>query len=228
MQLYYITRDDYFLDIVKKAIDILITSSHEQEEGIGWRIGDQPAMAGMAHGNSGILMPVFALWRKTGEKKYERLAENIWKYENSLFNSTIQNWIDVRENEIGEVETGPVAWCHGAGGVLLSRLNCYRIAKGSVWKERLSEDIKKAYTKLDAYWVRDSWSLCHGICGNLLILEKADLEFWHERMENRKQLLPSEIQWLPQEKMNPGFMNGYGGVLYYLLSETNKVKEIDK
>lgn len=228
MQLYYITRDDYFLDIVKKAIDILITSSHEQEEGIGWRIGDQPAMAGMAHGNSGILMPVFALWRKTGEKKYERLAENIWKYENSLFNSTIQNWIDVRENEIGEVETGPVACCHGAGGVLLSRLNCYRIAKGSVWKERLSEDIKKAYTKLDAYWVRDSWSLCHGICGNLLILEKADLEFWHERMENRKQLLPSEIQWLPQEKMNPGFMNGYGGVLYYLLSETNKVKEIDK
>lgn len=169
MQLYYITRDDYFLDIVKKAIDILITSSHEQEEGIGWRIGDQPAMAGMAHGNSGILMPVFALWRKTGEKKYERLAENIWKYENSLFNSTIQNWIDVRENEIGEVETGPVAWCHGAGGVLLSRLNCYRIAKGSVWKERLSEDIKKAYTTLDKKFNRTIYEKQLEQCAQFLI-----------------------------------------------------------
>ena len=121
-----------------------------------------------------------------------------------------------------------MAWCHGVGGVLLSRLTCYKMAEESKWKERLIEDINKAYTKLNDYWLRDSWSLCHGICGNLWILEKADREFWHKRTHKKTQLLPCEIQWRLQEKMNPGFMNGYGGVLYYLLSETNMAKEIDK
>ena len=27
-----------------------------------------------------------------------------------------------------------------------------------------------------------------------------------------------EFRLLPQEKMNPGLMNGYGGILYYLLN----------
>lgn len=228
MKLYYITKDAYFLNIAEKAVDILIAASEKQEEGIGWRSDDQPPMAGMAHGNSGVLMPVFALWRETEDEKYERLAENIWKYEDSLYDSRIQNWIDVRVKEIDEDEIGPVAWCHGVGGVLLSRLNCYKMAKEDRWKDRLGKDIEKAYAKLNEYWLRDSWSLCHGICGNLWILEKVDREFWHKGIDKREQLLPSEIQWLPQEKMNPGFMNGYGGVLYYLLAETNMAKEIDK
>lgn len=219
MRLYDITRDDQFLDIAKKAVDILSTVAEKKEAGIGWRIGDQPPMAGMAHGNSGVLMPVFALWEETGDKKYERMAEDIWKYENSLYDPKIQNWTDVRAKEIDADETGPVAWCHGAGGVLLSRLYCYGMAKEDRWKERMSEDIKKAYTKLNDYWLRDSWSLCHGICGNLWILEKADREFWHKETDERKQMLPCEIQWLPQEEMNPGFMNGYAGVLYYLLEK---------
>lgn len=228
LQLYYITRDDYFLDIAEKAVDILSAASEKQEEGIGWRIDEQPPMAGIAHGNSGVLMPVFALWRETRDEKYESLAENIWKYENSLYDSRIQNWIDVRAKESDKDEIGPVAWCHGVGGVLLSRLTCYKMAEEKKWKERLSKDINKAYTKLNDYWLRDSWSLCHGICGNLWILEKADREFWQKRTDKREQLLPCEIQWIPQEKMNPGFMNGYGGVLYYLLSEANMAKEIDK
>ena len=102
------------------------------------------------------------------------------------------------------------------------------MSKGLKWKGSLTEDIKKAYTKLNDYWLRDSWSLCHGICGNLWILEKADREFWRKETDRRKDLLPGEIQWLPQEKMNPGFMNGYGGVLYFLLMETNMAKETDK
>ena len=69
LQLYYITRDDYFLDIAEKAVDILSAASEKQEEGIGWRIDEQPPMAGIAHGNSGVLMPVFALWRETRDEK---------------------------------------------------------------------------------------------------------------------------------------------------------------
>ena len=62
--------------------------------------------------------------------------------------------------------------------------------------------------KLQACWRRDSWSLCHGICGNLWMLGKTEKEtLW----------LDEEIRLLPQEKINPGLMNGYGGILYYLL-----------
>ena len=56
-------------------------------------------MAGMAHGNSGILMPVLKLWEITKKEKYEILANEIWKYEDSLYDLEQKNWKDMRENE---------------------------------------------------------------------------------------------------------------------------------
>ena len=84
-----------------------------------------------------------------------------------------------------------------------------------------------AYKKLKQYWRRDSWSLCHGNCGNLWILELAEQYFAEEGIiaqkedfvaEKMKQSCMKEnINYLPQELLNPGLMNGYGGILLYLL-----------
>ena len=153
-------------------------------------------------------MPVISLWKITGNRKYERLAEEIWQYEEYLYDEEKNNWMDVRKGEdIGD-DIGPVAWCHGAGGILLSRLKCLENVEDNRWKERFEKDIRRAQMKLKACWRRDSWSLCHGICGNLWMLGKTEKEtLW----------LDEEIRLLPQEKINPGLMNGYGGILYYLL-----------
>ena len=93
------------------------------------------------------------------------------------------------------------------------------------WQKRLLKEIKTAYQTSVQYWARDSWSLCHGICGNLWILE------WMEQQEPENCgirnddimqeaegiLYGDEIRLLPQELINPGMMNGYGGILYFLL-----------
>lgn len=134
---------------------------------------------------------MIAYGKITGEEKYEKLAEKIWQYEEYLYDVRINNWTDVRSREEKLDNIGPVAWCHGAGGVLLSRLKCLENLQNDKWRERLENDISRAYKKLQQYWKRDSWSLCHGICGNLMILEKAaGAALWPRR----------EISLLPQEK----------------------------
>ena len=213
LKMYDMFHDSRYLDMAIRAVGVLEKSATGQKRGIGWLVEENmPPMAGMAHGNSGILIPVSALWKITGEEKYEKLAEQIWQYEEYLYDVRINNWTDVRSREERMDDIGAVAWCHGAGGVLLSRLKCLENLQNDKWRERLEKDISRALKKLEQYWKRDSWSLCHGICGNLTILERATgAALWPR----------SEISLLPQEKINPGLMNGYGGILYFLLKREN-------
>mgnify|MGYP000096170679 FL=1 len=74
-------------------------------------VDDLPPMSGMAHGNAGILMPVIELWKETRKKKYKEMAEEIWQYEESLYDVNIQNWLDVRCGSSDEEQIGAVAWC---------------------------------------------------------------------------------------------------------------------
>lgn len=91
-------------------------------------------------------------------------------------------------------------------------------------------DIKRAYKKLKEYWKRDSDSLCHGNCGNLWILKIAQekmKEYGISIARNRDvELVKDELEeqivhLLPQEQINFGFMNGYGGILHKYLYDIN-------
>lgn len=255
LYLYEVTGDGAYLSMAERAVAVLAEAAQKQVVGIGWVTDkDIPPMGGMAHGNAGILMPVMQLWRLTGKEEYERLAEEIWQYENFLYDPGIKNWRDIRGEGIlsDSGEIGSVAWCHGAPGILLSRIFCcellgevfpaglskaveIREGRDSLeekWKKRLSEEIETAYQTVNQYWARDSWSLCHGICGNFWILEKAELQKARkggigEESDFKETdgnidgniLCGNEIKLLPQELVNPGIMNGYGGILYYLLHQ---------
>ena len=143
--------------------------------------------------------------KKTGKEKYKQLAEEIWEYEESLYDVDIGNWVDVRNTEKCGGGVGAVAWCHGAAGILLSRLYCNELVNDKLWKERFAKDINRAYKTLKKYWKRDSWSLCHGTCGNLLILELVGNKLKDWDIENYINI-PQDFNLLPQEMINPGFM----------------------
>lgn len=216
LQLYRITEDKEYLKMAEDAIAYMTTYAQKQQTGIGWLVEKNcPPLAGMAHGNSGILMPLLSLWELTGEDKYEKLAENVWEYESSLYDESIHNWRDLRYVGQGIAMGDSVAWCHGAAGILLSRIECYRIVKDLKWKQRMRDDSVRAYEKLRGYWKRDSWCLCHGIYGNLWIL-KSGAKVLEEEMNIK---MDYNVKLLPQETLNPGLLNGYGGILYYLLCE---------
>lgn len=98
LYLYEVTKEGAFLSMAERAIAVLTEAAQRQAVGIGWVTDkDIPPMGGMAHGNAGILMPVMQLWRLTGKEEYERLAEEIWQYENFLYDPGIKNWMDIRE-----------------------------------------------------------------------------------------------------------------------------------
>ena len=78
----------------------------------------------------------------------------------------------------------------------------------------MKNDMMHAYEKGKDCWRRDSFTLCHGTCGNLWILEKAAKAIGEETVWYD---VAGSVRLLPQEIINPGFMNGYGGILYYLL-----------
>lgn len=228
LMLYEITRNKQFLIMAQKAVQCLEKSTISQKEGIGWVIDSETLpMSGMAHGNSGFLMPVIKLWKLTEDKKYEVLAEHIWEYEESLYDEQINNWIDMRFKDRESDDIGSMGWCHGAPGIVLSRIYCYEWVEDEKWKGRFRRDIFRGYAKLKQFWKRDSWSLCHGCCGNLWILEEVESflirKGWIEETKTRANqfkmmCLKEMIHMLPQERLNPGLMNGYGGILLYLLN----------
>ena len=215
--LYEITSDKTYLEMAEKAADVLEKAAENQEWGIGWTTEEGlPPMAGAAHGNGGIMIAFLHLWYLTSKDKYERLAEKIWEYEAALYNPEINNWLDVRSEQQEIDGIGAMAWCHGAPGILYSRMKCYEYVKDQKWKNRLEKDMRRAYKKLKDYWRRDSWCLCHGICGNLWILEKASEVCGDKDEIFNNYLAWEEVQLLPQERENPGLLNGYGGILLYL------------
>ena len=156
LSLYQITKEEKYIVLAEHAISVLEESQIVQEQGIGW-ITDPgtPPMSGMAHGNAGIMMPVLTLWKLTGNKEYEALAERIWEYENSLYHSERNNWDDLRAGKEIQDHIGAVSWCHGAPGIMLSRIYGYQLVDDLKWKQRFLEEIQIGYDKLKEYWKRD-------------------------------------------------------------------------
>lgn len=226
LMLYEVIPDKAYLETAEKAMDVLDKASEKQKHGIGWTTEKgQPPMAGAAHGNSGVLTALLRLWHLTSKDKYAQLAEEVWAYEEDLYNPEINNWTDVRSGQQDVDNIGAMAWCHGAPGVLYSRIKGYEHVKDLKWKKRLEKDMWRAYRKLKEYWRRDSWCLCHGICGNLWILERASEILGEEKAMCSDYPVWDEVHLLPQEKENPGLLNGYGGILLYLIQNQNAVLE---
>lgn len=226
IKMFEITGNSKYISLAENALKIIDINAIKMRKGIGWCSESNPIpMAGMAHGNAGIIMAILSLYRITRREKYKALAIQALEYENSLYDHEINNWSDMRYVKQKEDTIGSIAWCHGAAGILLSRIAVSDIEDKDI-KTLIEKDIYRAYEKLQEYYMRDSWCLCHGNCGNKWIIEEIDK--WKKGGCKRKKYVENyDIKLLHQEKINPGLMSGYGGILYYLLKETgNQVYNI--
>lgn len=100
------------------------------------------------------------------EKEYLKRIEDIISYENSLYSEENGNWMDLRE-EKGNIYTN--TWCHGAPGILLSRLRLVELAE---FKDdsKIYLDIERGAKALFSTEKREEMCFCHGISGNLWIM----------------------------------------------------------
>jgi len=79
-----------------------------------------PALTGFSHGAAGMAAALARLAQATGDRRFADSAQRAIAYERSVFINTRGNWPDFRST--AEPTEFMLSWCHGAPGILLSRL----------------------------------------------------------------------------------------------------------
>ena len=203
---YYEIAADMEKDLWKKG--------QETGNGYGWRLkGTDGPLAGMSHGNSGFMMAYAALYECNHKAEYADKIQLLLKYEDSLYSEKAGNWKDLRESS---GESFMNAWCHGAPGILLSRMKLEELFPEDmqIKKDRLNAADSLFYGEQD-----EKICLCHGMSGNLLIMKKYLRKYGNKKMKKQYEALcdcllfqldhPAKISGT--EYLNLAFMNGISG-----------------
>ncbi len=218
--LYQKTHKKMYLEEAIQTEKLLWKRRIELRQGVGWAIeGFQKPLAGMAHGCSGILMAYAYLYQIIKDRKYLEKIELILKYEDSLYNERLGNWLDLRKSTDSPQTMN--AWCHGAPGILLSRLKL----ESCMENPSISKDISQCVQALFSEAKTDSFCLCHGLSGNIWIMKKyLKVHKNHYLSTVYKKHCTALFQMLkqkdtanPAELLNPALMTGFSGILYLLL-----------
>lgn len=232
LNLYKITSDGSFLSLSQKVASYLMHSATQiDEKSIGWQsaIASNP-LAGFAHGVSGLIWSLSQLYRIVPDEEYLNCIQKAINYETSLYNSEVRNWADRRLTKEGtsyeELKIMPVAWCHGAAGILLSRLLMKDIHMSTNVVKQINKDIEVALDTTIHRGFGRSHCLCHGDLGNIEILNIAAKKL------NRPELYDITISYMSRiiddmllgdwkcgisYKDSPGVMLGLSGIGYGLL-----------
>lgn len=226
--MYLLLRKKEYIEAAIDAGEKLTSEAIHMNEGIGWKQADGGTpLLGIAHGNAGILIALSMLYKITKDKKYYDYMKGALSYEHRNFNYATGDWIDFRQNgnKKGHIENSPAAWCHGAGGILLSRLIMEQIGLEQEELKILRKDIKRAVSFLQKNQFRKELCLCHGECGNLLIFDACKERIRTEGCvdTNTEEANIVEDIVLTREWYTPGLMNGYSGIGYYLLLQITDI-----
>jgi lantibiotic modifying enzyme len=161
-------------------------------------------------------------------------------YERSVFSAKFQNWPDLRESAPssrgaeGKSEPFSVAWCHGAPGIGLGRLNMLNRFDDPA----IRAEIQIAVRTTLASGLCDNQSLCHGSLGNLEFLSQAAERLGGADTVTAVNLLKirileniAERGWncgVPLGVEAPGLMTGLAGIGYGLLrfAEPSRVPSV--
>jgi len=229
INMYKLTNNMKYLTWAIHTANVVLSKAKKQEiGGIAWEVKEvKLSLSGFSHGNAGILYALAKLLQLSDDEKYINAIREALKYENNLFDSTINNWIDIRKEE---KDTDSVSWCHGAAGILLSRLELLKLDISDI-HEIAEQDIKRAVDKIITMPLRNGMCLCHGNFGNistllsyLSIYNNDDLKkiisyYIHEVSNN---IAEGKLSFIQQE-IHPGFMNGLSGIGFLLLKIINPI-----
>ncbi len=219
-------------ELVEKAV----------KEETGWSWGNEqitPRMqgrnlTGYSHGAAGIGYGLLQLFRNTREERFLQGAEEAFRYENNWYDPMHNNWPDFREDR-SSIEEGPdtysypVAWCHGASGIGLSRLRAYDVLGDEVYlRDSLNSLARTTDAIRNSMKDPDDLSLCHGTFGRceLLILasetlnDRQYLELARVAAEKAIDMFEGADAAWPcgiEEGETPGLMLGLAGLGYFFL-----------
>lgn len=214
-KLFRVSGEKRYLETAVRMGEGIWERCDAMEVGRGWRLleGVEP-LAGIAHGNSGLILAFGCLLELTEDMRYVERIKELLAHEDSLYENG--NWKDLRHPQGQRFCNN--AWCHGAAGILLSRLRLKRCGfpddSGTV-----KRDIDRCKQIFLEEMEQDELCLCHGLAGNYLALgeylrseEDSELEKEYRELGERilKRLERGEAS--AREKYNPALMTGFSGV----------------
>jgi lantibiotic modifying enzyme len=201
------------------------------DQGVGWftRLQTEKPITGLSHGAAGIAWALCESWRVLGDRRCLEVALDAVRYEHSQLEPNERNWIDPDDPlKKGEAKREgeralSLAWCYGAPGIGLGRVQMLR----SLDDEALREDARIAVeTTLERGFGRNH-CLCHGDLGNLDFLLQASDVLGDARLRGAVDLIASCVVTsmeregfvcgVPLGVDAPALLNGLAGIGYGLL-----------
>lgn len=161
LNIYKLDKEEQLLEIAEYFGEELIQIMEKKD--------NQKLISGLAHGTSGIVLALSNLYKINRDYRIKYIVEELIEYENSNFDSASLNWLDLREHVDDKVNS--FYWCHGAPGILLSRVDLE-----NNFKDSNSSTVKIINQVLDKTLIMDRIGMCHGIFGNLDILTSLSIE----------------------------------------------------
>lgn len=183
--------------------------------GVTW---DQKGYTGYAHGNAGIISQIYRLYNIIKDENIRILANEALLFERALFQKTNNNWRKKLEEE-----GCSCAWCHGAPGILMGKL---QLLKYGIDDKIINKEIEIAINTTIQEGLQIHWCLCHGDMGNLVILKEAGIVLNDDKLYRQAicsiESLVEELHILIEtekfkEYENNGFMTGLAGIGYEIL-----------
>jgi lantibiotic biosynthesis protein len=216
----------------------LLDLAERGENGWSWDTLGMPNerhLLGLAHGVAGIACALAALAQAAGRPDFLNGAREALRYERAHFQAAEGNWPDLRsfsQPAQGGEPPCMVAWCHGAPGIGMARLDLHRLLPEE--PEILAEAgiaIRTTTATLapESAQRLGNFSLCHGDGGNadLLIiaadlLDRPELRSQAEAVGIRgiEQFEDHGLPWpcgVPGAGETPNLMLGLAGIGYFFL-----------
>ena len=158
---YELTGEEQYKVWAGKAGDCLKRAATSYEWGLGWvNPITKNALTGFSHGASGVMFALAKLGYITGEKDYLDVAYKAFLFEEHYFDQKIQDWADLRFEEEKEdksvdkftqcnkfqgIEPHNMAWCHGWGGIVMTRILTKKYVNGK-FRQQLEQTVKFSHS----------------------------------------------------------------------------------
>jgi type 2 lantibiotic biosynthesis protein LanM len=202
-----------------------------------WVTVDKEALTGFSHGAAGFAYALRRLYQASGQARFQEAADGAVAFEDSLFQRASSNWPDLRRppNSRGE-RYCMTAWCHGAGGIALSRLATLPLSNAVNFRR----DAEIGMNTLEATRPGALDHLCCGTLGLAAILrrggEELNLPHLSENAQRKATAVARSARAhdglyalfydIPRTVPNPGLMQGVSGIGYSLLQMGSALKEM--
>lgn len=192
INLYKRTNQEIYLNAAKHLCEHILQKAEPQQQGSAWSILTKEPLPGFAHGVAGIIWSLAELYTLTKDERLIQAIQQGLIYERSLYREERKNWVLQNPDDL---EALPCAWCHGAAGIVLSRL----LLKQSGYQDHLiDKEIEVGLeTLINEGFGRDH-SLCHGDLGNIDILlfagEVLQDEKWSQLAKAAGEVVLNEVK----------------------------------